>query len=224
MNEFSLKNQLLGMFQNVVAFLPNLLAGIVLILIGWLLAWLAKRIAVRIAIVLRLERYLTSFRWGDDFARADVRYGLYNFLGGIVAAVIFLIFLENAFEAWNLKLLSRMIEKGIAIFPRLFSAAIAIGAGWLISLWSAKSIQRTLLREHVPGATLMARLVKMVLVVFFSAIALYELEIGRQIVLIGFGAFAVTIGAFIIIIAVIGGRDALKEIIDSVRKSGNAPE
>jgi hypothetical protein len=213
MDNYSLRDQFVGMFQSIVSFLPSLLAGLVLILVGWLLAWLARRLVVRIAVLLRLERFLTSFRWGDDFAKADIRYGLYNFLGGIVAAVVFLIFLENAFEAWHLRLLSEMIQKGVAIFPRMLTAAIAFGVGWLISLWTAKSVQRTLLHERVPGATLIARFVKALLVVFFSAIAMVELDIGRQIVLVGFSTFVVTTGAFIVVVAAAAGKDTILSLL-----------
>lgn len=215
MHDYSLRDQFINMWQDIVAFLPNLLAGFVLILVGWLLAWLAKRIVVRIAVILKMERFLTSFRWGSDFAKADIRYGLYNVLGGIAAAAVFLIFLENAFEAWHLKIFSQMIAKGISIFPRVLSASITFGAGWLISLWAAKSVQRTLLHEHVPGATLIARFAKAILVVFFSAMALVELDIARQIVLVGFGAFIITVGACVVVVAAASGKDTLKQIFAS---------
>ena len=215
MHDYSLTDQFLGMWQGVVAFLPNLFAGIALLLVGWLLAWMAKRVVVRAAVVLKLGRFLATFRWGEDFGKADIRYGVYNFLGSIAAAVVFLIFLENAFEAWNLKIFSRMIASGIAVFPRVLSAAIAIGGGWLISIWAAKSVQRALLHEHVPGATLIARIVKAVLVVFFSAMALVELDLARQIVLVGFSAFIITVGACIIVIAAGSGKDTLKRMFVS---------
>ena len=216
MNDYSLRDQFLSMWRDIVAFMPSLLAGFVLILVGWLLAWVAKRIIMRIAIVLKLERFLTSFRWGEDFAKADIRYGLYSFLGSIAAAVVFLIFLENAFEAWHLKIFSQMVAKGISIFPRVLSASITFGLGWLISLWAAKSVQRTLLHEHVPGATLIARLAKAILVVFFSAMALVELDIARQIVLVGFAVFVVTIGSCIVVLAVCCGKETLKQIAASL--------
>ncbi|MDD4050576.1 MAG: hypothetical protein PHR28_01575 [candidate division Zixibacteria bacterium] len=215
MPDYSLRDQLLGMWQSIVAFVPSLLAGIALILIGWLLAWLAKRIVVRIAVILKMERFLTSFRWGSDFAKADIRFGLYNALGGIAAAAVFLIFLENAFEAWHLKIFSRMVAKGISVFPRILSASIALGAGWLVSMWAAKAVQRALLHEHVPGATLMARFVKAILVVFFSAMALAELDIARQVVLVGFGAFIITVGACIVVVAAAIGKDTLKQVFAS---------
>lgn len=215
MHDYSLRDQLLGMWQDMVAFLPSLLAGIVLLLVGWLLAWMAKRVVVRIAVILKLQRFLTTFRWGDDFVKADIRYGLYGFLGSIVGAVVFLIFLESAFEAWHLKIFSKMVATGISVFPRVLSASIAFGAGWLISLWAAKSVQRMLLHEHVPGATLIARTTKVILIVFFSAMALIELDMARPIVLVGFSAFVVTLGALLVVVAVPVGRDVIERLLGS---------
>lgn len=218
MPEYSLGDQLVGMWQSIVAYVPSLLAGIALVLIGWLLAWIAKRVVVRLAVILKLGRFLTSFRWGSDFNKADIRFGLYNILGGIAAAAVFLVFLENAFEAWHLKIFSRMVAKGISVFPRVLSASITFFAGWLLSLWAAKSVQRTLLHEHVPGATLIARFVKAMLIIFFSAMALVELDIARQVVLIGFGAFMLIIGALAVLLAAPVGREIVRRLLMSDAK------
>jgi len=58
-------------------------------------------------------------------------------------------------------------------------------------------------------------LVKAVLVVFFSAMALVELDLARQIVLVGFSAFVITVGAGIIVVAAGSGRDMLKQMFVS---------
>ena len=108
MNE-NLQNQLLGIGEKIIGYLPNLFAGILLVVIGWFLGWFLKRIIIRVAVLLRLERILTRIRWGEDFSKADVRYGFYNFLGNIVAFIIFMIFLDNAFRTWKLMVLSDLL-------------------------------------------------------------------------------------------------------------------
>jgi hypothetical protein len=211
MNE-NLQNQLLGIGKEIIGYLPNLFAGILLVAIGWFLGWFLKRIIIRVAVLLRLEGFLTRLRWGEDFSKGDVRYGFYNFLGNIAFFIIFLIFLDNAFQTWKLTVLSDLLEKGIYFFPRIIMAIAIFGLGWLLASWAAKSASGALHREDIPRASLFARLIKAVLIMLFSAMALVELDIARQVVIIGFATIFITLGLLTVVIAAVGGKNFIKKI------------
>jgi hypothetical protein len=217
MNE-NLQNQFWGIGKEIVGYLPNLFAGILLVVMGWFLGWFLKRIIIRIAVLLRLERFLTKLRGGEDFSKADVRYGFYNFLGNIAFFIIFIIFLDNAFRAWKLTVLSDLLERGIYFIPRIILAAAIFGVGWLIASWASKSALRALHREDIPRTSLIARLIKAALIMLFSAMALVELNVARQVVIIGFVTIFVTSGILIIVFAVLGGKEFIQKIIGSLKE------
>jgi len=217
MNE-NLQNQFWGIGKETMGYLPNLFAGILLIIIGWFLGWFLKRIIIRIAVLLRLERFLTKLRWGEDFSKADVRYGFYNFLGNIAFFIIFIIFLDNAFRSWKLTVLSDLLERGIYFIPRIILAAAIFGVGWLIASWAAKTALKALHREDIPRASLIARLIKAALIMLFSAMALVELNVARQVVIIGFVTIFVTSGILIIVLAALGGKEFIQKIMESLKE------
>ena len=206
------QSQFLGLADNFIAYLPNLFAGIVLVVLGWFLGWFVKRLLVQLCVILRLERYLVRSRWGKDFSRADVRYGLYNFIGNIGFMIIFLIFINSALSAWKLGILSDLLSRGIIFLPRLIVALVMFGIGWLISSWAEKGVLKTLRREDIPRPSLLARFVKAVLLLFFSAMALVELDVARTIVIIGFASIFVTLGALTIVITAVGGKTFIEKI------------
>jgi Mechanosensitive ion channel, conserved TM helix len=217
MNE-NLQNQFLGIGKEIIGYLPNLFAGILLIVIGWFLGWFLKRIIIRVAVLLRLERFLTRMRWGEDFSKADVRYGFYNSLGNIAFFVIFMIFLDNALRTWKLTVLSDLLEKIIYFFPRIILAMAIFGIGWLIASWAAKSALKALHREDIPRASLIARLIKSALIILFSTMALVELDIARQVVIIGFVTIFVTSGVLIIVLSFFGGKEFIRKIKESLKQ------
>jgi len=216
--EKTFQDQFINISEKVIGYLPSFFAGLFLVGLGWVLGWLAKRVVIQIAFLLRLERYLVRFRWGEDFSRADVRFGFYNFLGNIVYLVVFLVFLDNALIAWNLSFLSNLLEKGILLFPRVAVALSIFGLGWLIALWTSKAVHRSLRREQVPRASLIARFAKSVLLLLFSAMALVELNVAREIVLIGFATIIITLGVLAIVITVIGGKELVKTIQETLEE------
>jgi hypothetical protein len=216
--ETKVQDQFLGLAGNIVAYLPSLLAGIILLLIGWIAGWLIKRVLVQLSILLRIDRFLRRSRWEADFAKADVRYGLYNMIGNIGYALIFLLFLDNALIAWKLQILSDLLSKGILFLPKVIVAASIFGLGWLLAFWAEKSILKSLYREGIPRASLISKFIKIILLLFFSAIALVELDVAHEIVIIGFATTFITISAVAIVITAIGGKSFVEKIGDSFRE------
>ena len=216
--ETEVQDQFIGLADNIVAYLPNLLAGIVLIFVGWLAGWLIKRVLVQVSILLRIDRFLRRSRWETDFAKADVRYGLYNFIGNIGYTLVFLLFLTNALIAWKLAILSDLLSKGILFLPKIIIAVSIFGFGYFLSFLAEKSIFKSLQKEEIPRASLISRFIKIILLLFFSAIALVELDVATEIVIIGFAAIFITIGAISIVLTAIGGKKFVEKIGNSLEE------
>jgi hypothetical protein len=216
--ETKVGDQFIGLADNIIAYLPNLLAGIILVLIGWIAGWLVKRILVQVSILLRVDRFLRRSRWEADFAKADVRYGLYNLIGNVGYAMVFLLFLDNALIAWKLTMLSDLLSQGILYLPKIIIAVLIFVLGWLLSFWAQKSILKSLNKEGVPRASLISKFIKIILLLFFSAIALVELDVASEIVIIGFATIFITLGAISIVLTAVGGKSFIEKIGNSFQK------
>ncbi len=198
--------------QKIISYMPNLLGGLLLLLLGWLIAWIAKRIVIQLLVVLRFDRLFVRFRWKSSLTKADIRYALYNLIGNIVFFIVFLIFLDAALDAMKLTILSRLIEQGVLFIPRLIIALVIFGIGWVIGSRTSKAVTNSLIKEGIPKASLLSKIVKFVIVLFFSAMALIELNIAKEIVIVGFGAVLVTLSVSTILV-VAGNRESLREFL-----------
>lgn len=199
--------------RNALGYLPKLFAGIVLILVGWLLGWFAKRVVVQLCIILRLDRAARRFRWGRDFGKADVRLGVYNAIGNIAFLLVFLVLLNSAVDAMQMTALSAVIQKSVLFIPRLLMLVLIIGIGWMIAGWVARAVQRTLLSEGLPRASLIGRLTKFVIRMFFAAMAITQLDIAREIVIIGFTVSICVLGVLTIMAATMAGREIIRQAV-----------
>ena len=207
-----------GVTEKLIAYLPNLVAGIVLVGIGWFLGWLAKRIIMQVLAVLRFDRYFSRFKWGAGLAKADVRFAFLESVGNAAFVIVFLILLNTSLQALQLTALSSVLDHGVAFIPKLIIAVIIFGFGWLLGGWIALSIQRALTKEEVPRATLIARFAKSGVMLFFSAMALTELDIAREIVIIGFSVTIITLGILAIVMTTIGGKRFVSKMLDSLEE------
>jgi hypothetical protein len=192
--------------------------------VGWLAAWMIKKMLVQFSVILRIDRFLKRSRFEADISKADVRYSLYNIIGNVGFTIVFLIFLDNAFLTWKLGMLSDLLSMGILFLPKVIIAAVIFGVGWLLASWVQISVLKTLHREQIPRASLISKFIKSILLIFFFAISLVELDVAREIIIIGFGTIFLTLAAITIIMVTLGGKTFLKKIEDSLKEGKNKPD
>jgi hypothetical protein len=202
--------------KEIISYLPNLLGGILLLAIGWFVGWLVKRIIVQLLIAFRLERLFTRVRWRQTLSKADIRYALFSFIGNLFFFVIFLIFLYTALDAMKLSVLSNLIHNGVLFIPKLIVAMIIFGFGWIIAGRVSNSVYIALAKENVPNYSLVSRFVRFALLLFFSAMALAEIEIALEIVIIGFTTIFITLAALAVVFAIVGGRSYISKFFNNV--------
>jgi len=186
--------------------------------LGWLVGWLIKRIIVQFLILSRVDRFLRKSPLGGDFSKADVRYGVSKFIGNIGFIIVFFIFVDSALLAWKLDALSNVIGKGILFLPRIILAIIIFGIGWLLSSLVQVSMLKSLYREKITRASLISKFAKSIVLLFFCAIAFVELDIAREIVIIAFTTIMVTLCVIAVTITIIGGKEFVHKIEESLKE------
>lgn len=199
-----------NLWDKIVNYMPNLLAGLLLLLLGWIIGWFVKRLVVQILVILRFDKLFTRIRWRSALSKADIRYALYNFIGNLVFFIVFLIFLNSALDALNLTILSKLIEQGVLFIPKILLALLILGIGFLVASRSSSAVYHALIKENFPNYSLISRFVKFVIILFFSAMALVELNLASEIVVIGFTTVIITISLFTLITA-FAGKDSIKK-------------
>ncbi len=205
--------------KQIINYLPNLLAGIILLLVGWFVGWIAKRILIQLLVILKVEKLFIRLQWRRALSKADIRYAVFNMIGNIVFFIIFLIFLNSALDAMKLTILSSLIQQSVVFIPKLIIALIILGLGWIVASRVSNSVYNALLKENVPQYSIISRFVKFVALLFFSSMALVEIDIAPQVVIIGFTTIMITLGIIIVTITAFGSRSSVSNFFNVVDKN-----
>ncbi len=224
MQETKAFESLHDVMAHLVAYLPTLLAGLVVLVLGAVAAWIVSAVTVRILVLLRLDRVVVRLRWGRALEKGDVRRSLFSFVGTAAGVLTFLVFLENAILIWKLTVLSELLQRFVELVPRLLLAFVVLVVGWGVASGVSRSVQRALYQEEFDRARLAARLVRAAILVVACAIALVELQIAVTIVtgafLIAFGALALS---FVLAFG-LGSRHAVETMWDERFRRSRRPE
>ena len=174
------------LYARFVDFLPKLAGGFLMVGVGLVLGWLAKRAVVRTLVWLRLDRLAGRVGWRAAFAKGDVRGAFYNLVGNVAMFLVVLIFLDDALKRWGLTALSGIIAALVVYLPNLALVALIVGVGFLISGSLETRVSETLAEEGVLRARLIGKAVKAAVLTLVFALALWQLQFAREIVLAAF--------------------------------------
>jgi len=192
-------------------YLPTFTAGLVVVAVGLLVGWLAKRAVIALLQWLRLDRLGGPTSWRSALAKADVRAALYNLVGTITLVVVLLIFLDNALQIWGLLVLSGVVDRMIAFLPNLATAALIVGVGLLIASTVAERVEDAFAEAGIPSPHLLGGLAKAAVLAVVTALAVWELDFARQIVMAAFLISFGSIGVAFALGAGIGSSQAVRD-------------
>ncbi len=202
-----------------MAYMPKLLAGLIVAAVGIVVAWIAARLIIRLLVFLRLDRIAGRLGTPKTFARGDVRHAFFSAVGGAVWGVIFLIFLDKAIQIWDLALLSRFLERVLLFIPNLLLALVILLVGWGVASAVARNVRRALYQEDLPRATLVARISRACVLIFATACALIQIGLAVKLVVIAFSMIFGALALSFVIAFGLGSRRAVEALWEERRNA-----
>lgn len=159
-----------GLVEQILAYLPNLIAGGALALVAWIVATVVRTIATRALASTRMDEKLS--------AEAGMR-PMSESLGQALYGLVLLVFLPGVLHALGLGGLlapvQGMVNDILAILPNLLAAVVLGVAGWFVahllrnlvtSLLAAAGADRLGERAGLRGKVTLSRLVGLVVFAF----------------------------------------------------------
>ena len=184
------------MLAGIVQFLPDLLAAIAILLLGWLVASLLQKAT---------DVLLEKARFDDALARGGVhqaleRTGTSLDPSGVVAKLVFwiviLVAVLMAANALGLTAVADMFEQLVTYIPNVIVAVLILTLGMVLGEFVRDLVAASM--GSVGGGMAVARLAKIAVITLAVFMALDQLQIADQIVSTAFtlllGALALAAG------------------------------
>ena len=132
---------ILSFFQSLInkigGYLPNVLAAIVIISLGWLGAKLLRALIVKMVQSCGLVELSKKIKLHDLLIKIGIAKGLDQIAGGLAYYMMLLIFLISASEVLGFKIVLETLNKLITYLPHVFGAFVIL----MIALYLAKVIK-----------------------------------------------------------------------------------
>lgn len=203
------------LFLKFKVFMPNLLAMLVILIIGILLAFIIKRILVKFLAAINFDSWSDRMGFTKLMRKGDLWSKPTAILGTIVFWLLIIVTLMGGLNALQIAAIDQLASQFFSYIPRIFSAAVILIAGYLFSGFISRAVLIAAANSGFHYAKLLAQAVHTLLIVLILAMIMEQLQIAPSIVL---AAFSIIFGGIVIALAIafgVGGIDAARRIIEN---------
>jgi hypothetical protein len=184
-------------WDEVIAFLPNLGAFLLILVVGYLVAKLLEKILDRVLERVGFDRVVE--RGGVKQALERSRYDASSILAKIVFYTVFLIVLQMAFDVFGDNAISELLAGLIAFLPKLFVAVLIVVITAAVATGTKTIIESTL--GGLSYGRILAGVAMGAVWVVGIAAALNQVEVAPEIVNgLFYGLLALVVGSGIVAI------------------------
>ena len=198
---------LTSFWTQLAGFVPQLLAALVLLFVGWILANLARTGVVKLLDILRFDSLAEKTGIEAFLRQGHLDVTLSRIIANLVYWVIIFIVIVTVANSLGLHMVAELFNKVVLYIPNLIVAILVLVFGVLIARFINRLVFAYLNNIGVQGALTISTLAEYAVIIFVVFVALEQLEIGTTLLTaafqIGFGAiglaFALAFG--------LGGRE-----------------
>ena len=178
-------------FDGIVSFLPSLVAGLVILVVGWAIASLLSRLTRAVLGRVGYDPFLAKLGLVDEEKTAS--HAGSRWTGKVVYVLVMLAAFMQAARAWDVQMLSDGIAGILLYVPHLLGAVFIFGASLYFGNWVRDRIARSkAAQERTSQRPLVGSTVRAGILALGAFMALREMQIAPEIVTI---AFTVTVAA-----------------------------
>jgi hypothetical protein len=198
----------------IVSFVPKILAGTIVLLIGIIIASILKQIVLGIFKTLKIESLLKKY--GVPEARQEFSWS--NIFSEIVRWFVIIIFLLPTADIWGLPRVVTILNEFLLYLPNVFVAAIIAVVGFMLGSLAHDLILASVKGVSANSANSIASVTRWAVNVFVILAILNQLGVATDLIRILFTGFVAMLAIAGGIAFGLGGQTSAKDIIEELRK------
>src|ERR671916_30647 len=200
----SLRNAL----EVFLAYIPQLIGAIVILIVGYIVARILKAVVSRVLQAIGFDGWMERGGIKQFFDRAQTRETPATVLGTLVFWFVFIIAITMAADALGIRQVSEVLGQLIAYIPSIIAAILILVLAALLANFLAGIVR------GVTGSDLLASIARYAIIVYAAFAAITELGIAVQLTA---PTFLIILGAVALAAAIafgFGAQGVAKDIVE----------
>lgn len=204
------------LWSKVASFVPDLVAALFIILLGFVIAKVVDAVLSKGLAKLGLDRLMGGAGVNKMLARIGITAPVSAIIGKVVYWFVVLTFIVSAAESLGLARVSSTLDVFTLYLPKVFGAALILLAGLLLSHLVNGVVRGAAESVGIDYASGLGRFVQGLLVIITVSLAIGQLQIETALLNMVIGIVLISFGAAAALALGLGSRQTVSQIIAGI--------
>lgn len=206
-------NALVNILTEILNFIPHLVNGLIILIVGYLISALARWIIRTVLHRLRFDELADRVGITNALSSLGVRLPLSNVIAQLVFFFLLLSFATSAVTLMGLPAIASLLQNVLAFVPRAISAAIIIIFGSMLARFLGETITNVAGNVNITYNKALGKVIEYTLVAFVVVLAVSTMGVDTTILTTAMTILIAAGGLAIALTFAFGAREAARNVI-----------
>lgn len=206
-------NALVNILTEILNFIPHLVNGLIILIVGYLISALARWIIRTVLHRLRFDELADRVGITNALSSLGVRLPLSNVIAQLVFFFLLLSFATSAVMLMGLPAIASLLQNVLAFVPRAISAAIIIIFGSMLARFLGETITNVAGNVNITYNKALGKVIEYTLVAFVVVLAVSTMGVDTTILTTAMTILIAAGGLAIALTFAFGAREAARNVI-----------
>lgn len=208
------------LWYQIALFLPNLLAAVVILIVGWVIGKMIGKLVATLVGTLKIDDVLARIGVQSFIERSGYRLSAGGFLGALVKWFIFAVFAVAALDVMRLDQVSFfMTDVVLRFLPQVFVAVLILLVAAVLSEVVQNFVTGAARSAKLSSAEFLGTVARSAIWIFAIFAALNQLGVAQEFLQILFTGIVVALSLASGLAFGLGGRDTAAKIVEKAHHS-----
>lgn len=208
-----------AMLFKIWSYIPNLVASLIILLVGWVVAKVLEQAIVRLLSFLKIDVAAEKSGVSDILQKGEIRKSVSELLGAIVYWLVMLVVIATSIQTLHLLVATELLARLVDYVPSIIAAIFVLVLGGFLASFIGAIVQTAAGNARIRRAPTLAQLSRVVIFIFTIAVALEQLKIGLTVIAYAVNILVAAIGLGFAIAFGLGCKDLVGRWVDDFIKS-----
>lgn len=209
-------SSLTSFWTELASFVPQLIAALFLLFLGWMLAKLARSGVMRVLTLLKFDKATEKSGLEAFMKHADLDLSVGKLLGNLIYWLIILVMIVTVANSLGLSMVAELFNKVVLYIPNVIVAILVLVFGTILARFINRLVFAWLSNMEFEGALTVSTFSEYAMLVFVFFMAMEQLQIANELLT---AAFIISFGAIGLAFAIafgLGARDWAARVVEKV--------
>lgn len=197
----------------ISAFLPRLVAALLILLIGAGVAKGVKGLIVKLLEALKVADWVKNTPVEHFFKNAEFGEKMEGVLGGIIYWILMLVVIHSTVSVLGLASLTHVLDRVLAYVPRIISSVLVLFFGLLVSGLVESLVKGSIMSIDGKSARLLGKVSSYLVLSIAILAAINELRIASEFIMVLFIGFVTMLSLGFGLAIGFGGQGVVKDML-----------